>query len=90
MSKSTSFGIEDLYFVTTVTIENIGDNTIFDLQYMRNVDPDQEQVGQPPLVRCGSCLHFRPLCAEWVLLEMTACWFPSASSGLGFRAVAPT
>jgi hypothetical protein len=44
VSKSTSFAVNDLYFTTSVTLENIGDNTLFDVQYMRNVDPDQEQV----------------------------------------------
>ena len=44
VSKTTSVGIEDLYFVTTVTMENVGDNTLYDVQYLRNVDPDPEQV----------------------------------------------
>ena len=44
VSKTTSVGIEDLYFVTTVTMENVGDNTLYDVQYLRNLDPDPEQV----------------------------------------------
>jgi hypothetical protein len=40
----TSCGINDLYFVTTVTLENVGDNTLYDVQYLRNIDPDVEQV----------------------------------------------
>jgi hypothetical protein len=44
VSKSTSFGVNDLFFTTSVTLENTGDNTLFAVQYMRNVDPDQEQV----------------------------------------------
>jgi hypothetical protein len=44
VSKSTSFGVSDLFFTTSVTLENTGDNTLFEVQYMRNVDPDQEQV----------------------------------------------
>ncbi len=44
MSKCTSIGIEDLYFTTTVTLENVGDNTLFDVRYLRSVDPDPDTV----------------------------------------------
>jgi hypothetical protein len=47
VSSSTSFGVNDMYFTTSVTMENTGDNTLFDVQYMRNVDPDQEEVRGP-------------------------------------------
>jgi hypothetical protein len=42
--KTTSFGASDLYFTTTVTLENTSPYTLSNVQYMRNVDPDQEQV----------------------------------------------
>ena len=44
VSKVTSFGVLDLYFTTTVTLENVGEGPLYGVQYMRNVDPDQEQV----------------------------------------------
>ncbi len=78
MSKITFFGVNDLYFSTTVTLQNIGPNVLYEVRpvqptcslcersgfagegrtpppltlqrlslpqvdYMRNVDPDQEQ-----------------------------------------------
>ena len=43
ISKVTSFGVEDLYFTTTVTLKNTGSSSLHDVKYMRNVDPDQEQ-----------------------------------------------
>ena len=43
VSKVTSFGVDDLYFTTTVTLKNLGTETLHDVRYMRNVDPDQEQ-----------------------------------------------
>jgi hypothetical protein len=42
-SFSTVFGAEDLYFSTTVTLQNVWNETLYEVQYMRNVDPDQEQ-----------------------------------------------
>ena len=47
MSASTGFGVEDLYFTTTVTLQNLLPAPIFNVSYMRNVDPDQEQVRDP-------------------------------------------
>jgi hypothetical protein len=44
VSKSTSFGVYDLFFTTTVTIQNMHTATLYEIDYMRNVDPDQEQV----------------------------------------------
>lgn len=44
ISSSTSFGVSDLFFTTTVTLENIGTSRLYEVEYMRNVDPDQEQV----------------------------------------------
>jgi hypothetical protein len=44
VSKSTSFGVNDLYFTTTVTLQNMGTTQMTAVNYMRNVDPDQEQV----------------------------------------------
>lgn len=38
----TSFGVNDLYFTTTVTLKNTGSEPLNDVAYMRNVDPDQE------------------------------------------------
>lgn len=40
----TTAGIDDLHFVTTVTLENIGDNVLFDVQYLRSLTPIQEAV----------------------------------------------
>ncbi len=44
ISKSTSFGVDDLFFTTTVTLQNTGTTVLYEVDYMRNVDPDQEQV----------------------------------------------
>jgi hypothetical protein len=49
VSKSTSFGVNDLYFTTTVTLQNMGTVQMTAVNYMRNVDPDQEQVNRPEI-----------------------------------------
>ncbi len=38
----TSVKPEDLLLSTTVTLKNVGSSMLYDVQYMRNVDPDQE------------------------------------------------
>jgi hypothetical protein len=67
VSKSTSFGVNDLYFTTSVTLENVGDNTIFDVAYMRNVDPDQEQVRAFRLVLVCVCVC---ACYHWIVTAL--------------------
>lgn len=44
VSSVTSFGVDDLHITTAVTLENIWSNTLYDVQYMRSVDPDMEAV----------------------------------------------
>ena len=44
VSMSTGFGVDDLYFTTTVTLENVASTPVYNVNWMRNVDPDQEQV----------------------------------------------
>ena len=44
VSSATSFSTEDLSILTTVTLENVWDNTLFDVQYQRTMEPNQEQV----------------------------------------------
>jgi hypothetical protein len=39
----TDMKLEDLLVATTVTLTNVGTNPLYEVQYMRNVDPDQEQ-----------------------------------------------
>ncbi len=43
-SMSTAFGVNDTYFTTTVTLQNVGSSTLYNVNWMRNVDPDQEEV----------------------------------------------
>ena len=62
ISKSTSFGVSDMFFTTSVTLENVGDNTLFNVAYMRNVDPDQEQV--PLRARGSASLLVSAVCGE--------------------------
>ena len=45
VSMSTSFGVNDSYFVTTVTLQSLVSTPLYNVSWMRNVDPDQEQVG---------------------------------------------
>lgn len=51
--STTTLGVEDLYIVTSVTLENVWDNTLFDVQYQRTLDPNQEEVRLPL-----GCAHF--------------------------------
>jgi hypothetical protein len=44
ITSTTSFGVNNTYFTTAVMLENIGAATLTNVDYMRNVDPDQEQV----------------------------------------------
>lgn len=44
VSAVTSFGVNDTFVTTTVTLENVGDVLLNEVEYMRNVDPDQEEV----------------------------------------------
>jgi hypothetical protein len=39
----TSIKPEDLYISTTVTLTNVHTEKLYEVQYMRNIDPDQEQ-----------------------------------------------
>ncbi len=38
VSKMTSFGVNELYFTTSVTLENVGSVTLYNVSYMRHVD----------------------------------------------------
>jgi hypothetical protein len=44
VSMSTGFGVNDTYFTTTVTLQNVGTQPLYNVDWMRNVDPDQEHV----------------------------------------------
>lgn len=41
--QTVNFDVNDLYFVINVVMTNMGSETLRSLEYMRNVDPDQEQ-----------------------------------------------
>ena len=41
--QTVSFNEDDLFFVMNVVMTNVGTATLRSLEYMRNVDPDQEQ-----------------------------------------------
>jgi len=43
LTSLTEFDANNLYFVTSVTVQNIGQQTITDFYYVRTVDPDQGQ-----------------------------------------------
>ncbi len=61
--KSTSFGVDDLFFTTTVTLQNTGTTVLYEVDHMRNVDPGQVQVRWCVVsVCCGGCCCRCPLC----------------------------
>jgi hypothetical protein len=62
ISKATTFNVNNLYFVTTVTLKNVGSVALKDVMYMRNVDPDQEQVRRLRLVCVRTILLDQPRC----------------------------
>ena len=41
--QNVHFSVDDLFFVISVTLTNSGASTLTNVEYMRNVDPDQEQ-----------------------------------------------
>ncbi len=43
ITQTVSFDADDLFFVMNVNLVNIGTTTLRSVEYMRNVDPDQEQ-----------------------------------------------
>ncbi|CAM9786495.1 unnamed protein product, partial [Ectocarpus fasciculatus] len=43
VTKVTQFGNDNLFFTTSVKIQNIGSSAISNFYYMQTVDPDQEQ-----------------------------------------------
>ena len=42
VSQTVALGVNDTYFTTTVTLTNLGDDTMTGLRYMRSADPDQD------------------------------------------------
>jgi hypothetical protein len=44
VSMSTGFGEADTFVTSTVTLQNIGAQPLYEVDWMRSVDPDQEQV----------------------------------------------
>ena len=44
VSKVTQFDNDDVYFTTSVTLENTGSTPLTNVYYQRTVDPDQERV----------------------------------------------
>jgi hypothetical protein len=57
VSTVTTAGIDDLYFVTTVTLENVGDNILFDVQYLRGLTPRQEYVRATLRLHMALCTY---------------------------------
>ncbi|MEZ6122428.1 MAG: Calx-beta domain-containing protein [Planctomycetaceae bacterium] len=43
VTQTVSVGADNLYFIVSVTLTNRSATTLLDLEYMRSVDPDQEQ-----------------------------------------------
>ena len=69
VSMSTSFGVNDSYFVTTVTLQSLVSTPLYNVSWMRNVDPDQEQVrrklqAHTEMVPCSRL----PVLTHWRLL----------------------
>ena len=42
VSQTVALGVNDTFFTTTVTLTNLGDDTMTGLRYMRSADPDQD------------------------------------------------
>ena len=73
VSMSTSFGVNDSYFVTTVTLQSLVSTPLYNVSWMRNVDPDQEQVrrklqAHTEMVPCSRL----PVLTHWRLLPLPA------------------
>ncbi|MFQ5717211.1 MAG: HYR domain-containing protein [Nitrospinales bacterium] len=47
VKQTVSFDNDDLFFVVDVTLTNVGTTTLKSVEYMRSVDPDQEQPFAP-------------------------------------------
>ncbi len=45
VTQVVSFGVDDQFFTTTVTLRNTLSSPLYNVEYMRNIDPDQAQVG---------------------------------------------
>ncbi len=58
VSMSTGFGVNDTYFTTTVTLQNVGTQPLYNVDWMRNVDPDQEHVSE-------LCSCIMAVCKQW-------------------------
>ncbi len=43
VTQNVNFDVDDLFFVINVNLTNTGTSTLHSVEYMRNVDPDQEQ-----------------------------------------------
>ncbi len=44
VSAVTSFTVDDLHITTTVTLENVGAVPLYEVDYMRNINPNQGEV----------------------------------------------
>jgi hypothetical protein len=58
----TSIKPEDLYISTTVTLTNVHTETLYEVQYMRNIDPDQEipWTGNDGSFRTRNYVRYQP------------------------------
>jgi hypothetical protein len=56
VSANTRFQPLDLHFTTTVTLLNTGTAPMSRVDYMRTVDPDQEEVRLPVDIGCHSAI----------------------------------
>jgi hypothetical protein len=70
ISKVVSFGVDDLFFATTVTLKNMGTSTVYEVEYMRTVDPDPEVVRDSVLLLLLLLLLLRLL----VMMMMMLLW----------------
>jgi hypothetical protein len=48
-------GVDDVFLSASITLENIWSNTLYDVHYMRSVDPQMEAVREPREREGGAC-----------------------------------
>jgi len=60
LTQTVSFDADDLYFVINVNMVNTGTTTLNSVEYMRNVDPDQEQPWSGGSFTTRNWVEFQP------------------------------
>ncbi len=53
ISSVLSFEVDALFFAVTVTLKNLGTTTLYEVEYMRTVDPDNEVVRDRVVGACS-------------------------------------